>query len=124
MIDGDENDRSEPNESLIMDPLSENLLGTVESTAIPDIHEKRKRSLAECVVLSVSGLKKPRMSADSGVGEEVEVVSIPLHPETIQNSYSPIGSSIVEATVAAQPGGRPTEIAIEFPNERPTCRAA
>ena len=103
MIDGDENDRSEPNESLIMDPLSENLLGTVESTANTDIHEKRKRSLAECVVLSVSGFKKPRMSADSGVGEEVEeVVSSPLHP----------GSSIVEATVAAQPGGRPTEIAI------------
>jgi len=125
MIDGDENDRSEPNESLIMDPLSENLLGTVESTANTDIHEKRKRSLAECVVLSVSGFKKPRMSADSGVGEEVEeVVSSPLHPETIQNSYFPIGSSIVEATVAAQPGDRPTEIAIEFPNERPTCRAA
>jgi len=107
MIDGDENDRSEPNESLIMDPLSENLLGTVESTANTDIHEKRKRSLAECVVLSVSGFKKPRMSADSGVGEEVEeVVSSPLHP----------GSSIVEATVAAQPG--------EFPNERPTCKAS
>merc|ERR1711942_144298 len=80
MIDGDENNRSEPNESLIMDPLSENLLGTVESTANTDIHEKRKRSLAECVVLSVSGFKKPRMSADSGVGEEVEeVVSSPLH---------------------------------------------
>lgn len=69
------------------------------------------------------------MSADSGVGEEVEeVVSCPLQPQTIQNSYSPPGTSIAEATVAAQSGDRPTEIGtdpppLEFPNERPTFRA-
>jgi len=114
----EENDISESNESLIMDPGQDD-----EKTEISDIYEKRKRSLAECVVLSVSGFKKPRMSADSGVGEEVEEVhSFPLHPEAIQNPCSPVGGSIAEATVAAQPGDRPTEI--EFPNEQPTYRAA